>query len=133
MKTVYPVFLSNEKDGILVTIPGFEINTFGKNMAEAISMARDAIGIAGVDMQDSNECLPTSLSFEEAKKIEGESFVSLIDVDFAEYRRELESRLVKKNCTIPYWLNEKAEAAGINCSEVLREGLQSRLQSQESR
>jgi antitoxin HicB len=35
--------------------------------------------------------------------------------------------MVKKNCTIPLWLNEKAEALGINFSKVLQDALVQKL------
>lgn len=130
MKTAYPVVLILKEDGILVNIPGFDISTFGKNTLEAISMARDAIGIAGVDMQDNNECLPEPMKYEDVQAIDGSGNVTLVDVDFAQYRRDLDNRMIRKNCTIPFWLNEEAEEAGINFSEVLREALQARLQNQ---
>lgn len=41
-----------------------------------------------------------------------DEIVSLVDVDFAEYRRKNDLRTVKKNCTIPSWLNFEAEKAG---------------------
>ena len=130
MKTAYPVVLILKEDGILVNIPGFDISTFGKNTPEAISMARDAIGIAGVDMQDNNECLPEPMKYEDVQAIDGSGNVTLVDVDFAQYRRDLDNRMIRKNCTIPFWLSEEAEEAGINFSEVLREALQARLQNQ---
>ena len=32
-------------------------------------------------------------------------------------------KAVKKNCTIPYWLNVEAEKAGINYSKVLQDAI----------
>ncbi|MDA8335964.1 MAG: hypothetical protein M0Z41_13440 [Peptococcaceae bacterium] len=54
-------------------------------------------------------------------------FVSLIDADTTEYRRENDNRAVKKTLSIPSWLNAKAEKAGINFSQVLQEALKQRL------
>ena len=53
--------------------------------------------------------------------------LTLVDVDFVEYRRRNETRSVKKNCTIPYWLNVEAEKAHINVSRVLQEALMAKL------
>ena len=55
------------------------------------------------------------------------AIVSLVDVDFAEYRRKNDLRAVKKNCTIPSWLNFEAERAGVNFSAVLQAALKSEL------
>lgn len=53
--------------------------------------------------------------------------VTLVDVDFAEYRRQNDMRAVKKNCTIPSWLNAAAEKAGVNFSAVLQAALKREL------
>lgn len=44
----------------------------------------------------------------------------LVDIDFTKYRLKNDMRSVKKNCTIPSWLNFEAEKAGINFSSVLQ-------------
>ena len=59
MKNVYPIVLKKgSKDNYIVFIPDFNINTEGEDMATAIEMARDAIGIVGIDMEDEHEDLP---------------------------------------------------------------------------
>ena len=77
-------------------------------------MARDAIGIMGIDMEDDGESLPAPTPVSEIR-IDSD-IVTLVDVDFQEYRRKNDMRAVKKNCTIPSWLNFEAEKAGINFS-----------------
>lgn len=121
MKTTYPVILREVDGGFLVDIPGFEINTFGATQYEAIDMARDAIGAAGIDKIDHRESLPEPVTYKEAKNIAGEDIVSVVDIDFDQYRSEVDSRLVRKNLTIPYWMNVKAESLGLNFSLALRE------------
>lgn len=44
-------------------------------------------------------------------------------MDFDAYRRANDMRAVRKNVTIPNYLNELAVKAGINFSQVLQEGL----------
>ena len=120
MKNAYPIIITQGKEFFVVFIPDFNINTQGKDIPDAIEMARDAIGIMGIDMQDDGEALPeaSSLNDVQANATPG-SLVSLVDVDFAEYRRKNDMRAVRKNCTIPSWLNFEAEKAGVNFSAVL--------------
>ena len=54
MKKAYPVILSQGEKFIVVYIPDFEINTQGENIAEAIEMARDAIGVVGIEKMMGN-------------------------------------------------------------------------------
>lgn len=127
MKNVYPIVLKKgSKDNYIVFIPDFNINTEGEDMATAIEMARDAIGIVGIDMEDEHEDLPkpSAMATIEVSKDE---FVSLVDVDFDEYRRKNDMRTIRKNCTIPSWLNFEAEKAGINFSATLQAALKAEL------
>lgn len=128
MKSAYPVVMTQGKEFIVVFVPDFNINTQGKDITDAIEMARDAIGLMGIDMQDDGEALPeaSNLADIQAKAPSG-SIVSLVDVDFSEYRRKNDMRTVKKNCTIPSWLNFEAEKAGVNFSAVLQAALKSEL------
>ena len=127
MKTAYPIILTQGKDFIVVYVPDFNINTQGKDFANAIEMARDAIGIMGIDMQDENEQLPEPSNISDIKVNNAYDIVTLVDVDFSEYRRKNDVRAVKKNCTIPSWLNFEAEKAGVNFSAILQAALKNEL------
>ena len=48
MKTVFPIILTPADVGYVVTIPDLNINTEGSSVADAIEMARDAIGLWGI-------------------------------------------------------------------------------------
>ena len=52
MRTVYPVFFTKTNDNVLVEVPDLDILTEGKDMNEAIDMARDAIELKCVSMED---------------------------------------------------------------------------------
>lgn len=130
MKTAYPVIMTQGKKFIVVYVPDFNINTQGTDYADAIEMARDAIGIVGIDMEDENEALPKPSEISKIKPESENAVVTLVDVDFSEYRRKNDMRAVKKNCTIPSWLNFAAEKANINFSSVLQEALKERLHIQ---
>ncbi len=62
MKQVYPTFILKTDDDtenpFLVCVPDMEIFTEGDTFADAIEMARDAIGLTGISMEDNHEELP---------------------------------------------------------------------------
>ncbi|MBR1751922.1 MAG: type II toxin-antitoxin system HicB family antitoxin [Ruminococcus sp.] len=126
MKRVYPVVFIPDGEWYLVNIPDFDIQTQGKGLADAIDMARDAIELMGVELEDENETIPTPSDISTFKLKKGQ-ICTLIDCDFDEYRKMLDNRSVKKNCTLPSWLNKQAEAAHINFSAVLQEALINKL------
>lgn len=80
----------------------------------------------GIDMEDDKKALPEPSSTANFKVNENE-LVSLVDVDFSEYRRKNEMKVVKKNCTLPSWLCYEAEKANINFSQVLQAALKKEL------
>lgn len=120
-KGAYPIVLRRTDDGYYVSIPDFNIGTQGETIVEAIEMARDAIGLVGIDMEDDGKDIPDPNSVEIKK--EDEDVFTLVDVDFDEYRKKVDNKAVKKNCTIPYWLSVEADKAGINYSRVLQDAI----------
>lgn len=126
MKKVYPIILTPNNGEYLVEIPDFDIMTQGLNLANAIDMARDAICLMAIDLQKDNKPLPKVSDLSNVEVPDG-SIATLVDIDIEKYRKKLDNISIRKNCTIPNWLNEKAEKAGVNFSQVLREALESLL------
>lgn len=136
MRQVYPVIftaLNDEKDTVLIEVPDLEILTEGFGIADAVEMARDAIGLKGISYEDNGKKLPepSSLNDIDVSKgtfaEDGTGCVSLVDIDFAEYRRKVDNKTVRRNVTLPNWLNQEAEKAHINVSRVLQEALMVKL------
>lgn len=125
MKHAYPIVLTPAEHGYVVYVPDLAINTEGATIAEAIDMAADAIGLWGISAQDMGQPIPpASRSLPEHGENELAAF-ALVDFDAA--RRANEARTVRKNVTLPSYLNDLANKAGLNFSQVLQEGLRSRL------
>lgn len=127
MKNSYPIVLTPDKVGYVVYIPDFNINTEGDTLTEAIEMARDAIGLMGIDMEDDKKELPTPTPMGGVVKTTADDIVSLVDVDFTEYRRQNDMRSVRRNVTLPSWLDFEATKSGINVSALLQRALKQEL------
>lgn len=129
MKNVYPAFFTITDTIILVEVPDLEILTEGKDMKNAIEMARDAIELKCVSLEDDKKeiPLPSEIGLLDVNNgtfaEDGKTVISLVDIDSDEYRRKIDTKAVRKNVTIPSWLNYEAEHAGINISRVLQEAL----------
>ena len=126
MKNAYPIILTPDTQGYTVYIPDFDIYSQGIDLPEALDMAKDAIGLMGIDMEDDGKELPTPSIVQDVHSKTGD-IVSLVVVDFAEYRRKNEIKVVKKNCTLPSWLCYEAEKANLNFSQVLQSALKQHL------
>ncbi len=126
MKAVYPVVISKGAQYYLVSVPDLEIDTQGTDIADAIEMARDAICIWCVAEQYAGREIPPSSGINSISH-DKEDILTLVDVDIDVYRRKHEMRTIRKNLTIPSWLNEEAEKAGINFSSILQKALKEEL------
>jgi len=133
MKRAYPTILTKADDAILVEVPDLKILTEGTDVSNAIEMARDAIGVTGISMQDHGEEIPEPMACDEidiskgtfAK--DGPGILTLVDIDFDVYRRKADQKMVRRNVSLPNWLNTAANEANLNVSSVLQEALKARL------
>ena len=118
MKQVYPTFILNTNDGsahpFLVCVPDMEIFTEGDTFGDAIEMARDAIGLAGISMEENKEELPMpsdqKAAIEKVKQVTDDidfskGILTYVDVDFSEYRKKVDTKTVRRNVALPSWLN----------------------------
>jgi predicted RNase H-like HicB family nuclease len=125
MKYAYPVvFTPLSEGGYMAYAPDLEINTQGETLAEAIEMARDAISLVCVDREDDGKPLPSPS--QHVSCAEGE-LVSYVDVDLSAYRRALDKRAVRRNVSLPAWLDQAAKDAGVNVSAILVAALKNEL------
>lgn len=141
MKKAYPTFIVFDQDdstghSYLVYVPDMDLYTEGDSYENAIEMARDIISLQGIAYEDDKRELPKASSYDEARSIAEKNtdiidftkgILTLVDVDFSEYRRKMDQKSVRKNVTLPSWLNWEAEQAGLNVSRVLQEALMEKL------
>ena len=135
MIVIYPVIFTqthDEKDTVLIEIPDIKGMTEGYGMADAINMARDYIGETFYEVPDEEVTKASRISDIDIQSgtfaNEGDSIISYVDTDLDAHRRKLNNKSVRKNVSIPSWLNEAAEKAHINVSRVLQEALMERLE-----
>lgn len=88
MKNSYPVIFTKTEQEILVEVPDFEILTQGTNVSDAIEMARDAIVLKGITLENENLPIPEPSDMENISLYNstfaenGKTFLSFVDVDF---------------------------------------------------
>ena len=117
---VYPAIFSPENNTYNVTFP--EI-TFGEDIPEAVIMAQSALGLALYERTQ----MPPASSPKDIHLERDEDFVVMISLDLNEYRRKNHAKIVRKNTSIPEWLNILAEKENINFSQTLIDALKQKL------
>jgi predicted RNase H-like HicB family nuclease len=125
MKLTYPaIFYKDEETGAYAVevpdLPGCA--TGGHTLADAVLMGTDAA--SGWVLTELEEGRPTPVaSTMDAVRPEPGGFVSLLVLDMDAYAEKYGDKAVRKNLTIPAWLNTFAESNRINFSRVLQDSL----------
>ncbi|GAB1431645.1 type II toxin-antitoxin system HicB family antitoxin [Spirochaetota bacterium] len=126
MKLTYPACFypcENKKGGYTVEVPDLPgCVSEGNSLAEAIIMATDAASGWVLDELEDGHQIPQASEIEKITPDEG-GFVSMLVLDMDSYSEKYGSKAVRKNLTIPAWLNTFAEANHINFSQILQESL----------
>ena len=127
-KYSYPAVFTPEENGAYsIDFPDLEgCYTCGDNLADAIMMAEDVLAFVLYDYEKDNRVIPTPSTADKIPLEPGE-FINYIACDTLAYRKMHSNKAIKKTLSIPEWLNEAAETAGINFSRTLQEALMKQL------
>ncbi len=130
MKLVYPAIFSplEENEGYCVTFPDLPgAVTQGDSLEKAIEMAVDcASGWILDELEDGNP-IPKATKLKEVKCDSAEDFANLVVLDMDSYAEKYGNKAVRKNCTLPAWLNTVAERNNVNFSAILQDALIQKL------
>lgn len=121
---VYPAIFTYE-DGyeIAVTFPDFPgCATSGEDDADALNMAKDALGGRLWCLEADGEEIPASTPLREVEAAENEQAV-LVEVFMPSIRMAQENKAVNRTVTLPAWLNAAALEKNVNFSQVLQTAL----------
>lgn len=127
-KYAYPTVFTKEENGqYSVVFKDLEgCYTCGDNMEQAIEMAEDALALVLYGYEIEGKEIPNPSSRDTIEIQPGE-FINDIRCDTLAYRKMYNNKSIRKNVTLPEWLNEEAEALKINFSQVLQDALMQKL------
>ena len=125
MKLIYPAcfYIDDETGAYAVEVPDLPgCATGGDTLADAILMGIDAAsGWVLTELEDGKPIPPSSPI--DSIHPESNGFVSMLVLDMDAYTEKYGSKAVRKNLTIPAWLNTFAEAHNVNFSQILQDAL----------
>ena len=124
MKLTYlAYFYKDDNNGFAVVVPDLPgCVSGGDTLADAILMATDAACGWILDELEDGKKIPPASSFDDLRP-DADSFVSMLVLDMDTYAEKYGNKAVRKNLTIPAWLNTFAETNNVNFSQVLQDSL----------
>lgn len=134
MKLAYPIILipwEEPKGGYTVEVPDLPgCVTGGDTLAEALFMAEDAASGWVLTELEAGRPAPKASNPADIHPDETAAIVSTVALDMDAYAAKYGNKAVRKNITIPAWLDTWAAQTGINYSGTLRQALETMYQQQ---
>ena len=123
MQLTYPAIIYKGEGGYSVEVPDLPgCTSGGASLAEAILRGVDAAsGWVLTELEDGKPAPKASPV--DSIHPEAGGFISVLVLDMDTYTEKYGDKAVRKNLTIPAWLNTFAESKKINFSQVLQDSL----------
>lgn len=128
MKYTYTAVFTDKNGKIYARVPDLDgCITTGSDLADAIEQMEDAMAAWLCVAEDEHLPIPESTPQHNIQHTKNDN-ISLIKVDTYKYRAATDTKVVRKNVSIPAWLASAAENAHLNFSQELQSALKQRLQ-----
>ena len=123
MKYIYPAIFTEEEDGILVDFPDLpNCYTDGANLEEAFENAEDALALALWHLEEECADIPVP-SAPATLTVPKSASGALVRTDTLPVRQMNDMRTVRKNVTLPGWMDTLAREHNINFSKLLQNAI----------
>ena len=122
MKYIYPAVFTPDGDGFLVDFPDLpECYTDGNDMAEAFDNAEDALSLYLWDLEKNSLPIPPPSKPADLKADAGT--IALIKADTLPVWKLNDKRSIRKNITIPGWMDAIVQKHNGNFSQLLQNAI----------
>ena len=123
MKYIYPAIFTPEADGISVDFPDLPgCYTDGATVEEAFENAEDALSLMLWHLEKEKQTPPAPTPPTALRATPGAS-IALVKADTLPVRKLNDSRTVRKNITLPGWMDTLAKEHHINFSRLLQNAI----------
>lgn len=124
---IYPAVFTYQPEGIGITFPDLP-GCFSEGVTDndAFQNATEALELHLWSMEQDHDEIPTPTPIQ-AIQLEENEVVVLIRANMRLTRMDMSERAVRKMVTLPRWLNNEAEAQGVNFSQILQAALKDYL------
>lgn len=126
-KFYYPALFLTEDDGITVTFPDFDyLVTCGTTWREASEKAEECLGIGIRDSLEEGKEIPSPTEMNQVEVGSGQN-LAIVSVDMDKWMEDYDQKAVRRNITLPKWLDTMAKKKDINVSGICQEAIMKEL------
>lgn len=126
---IYPVVAEKAEDGgfgmYFPDFPGTAIVSV--DIADGIRRAKEMLANLVLEREEQGKQLPNPSDPENIQLLDNSDRIVFVEVYMPPYRNESANKAVTKNCTLPKWLRDAGEEAGLNFSQILQVSIKEAL------
>lgn len=126
---IYPIVVEKADDGGLgmyfPDFPGTAILSI--NIADGIRKAKEMLVDLVLEKEEQDQPLPIPSAPENIALLDVNDRIVFVEVYMPPFRNEAANKAVTKNCTLPKWLRDAGEEAGLNFSQLLQSSIKEAL------
>jgi len=126
---IYPIVVEKSDDGGLgmyfPDFPGTAILSI--DITDGIRKAKEMLVDLVLEKEEQGQPLPIPSAPENIALLDANDRIVFVEIYMPPYRNEAANKAVTKNCTLPKWLRDVGEEAGLNFSQLLQASIKDAL------
>jgi len=125
---VYPIVVEKTESNLSMFFPDFPGTAVtATDLLEGLARAKEILASRALELEEAGTPYPESSSPESIVLEDASDRIVFVEVYLPPYRDDAANKSVTKNCTLPKWLRDAGDRAGLNYSLILQNGLKEAL------
>ncbi|MFS1519668.1 type II toxin-antitoxin system HicB family antitoxin [Bacillus sp. SCS-151] len=126
---IYPIVVEKAEDGGLgMYFPDFlGTGILAKDLIDGIQKAKEMLSNLVIGLEEQGKGIPNPSDPASIDLLDESDRIVFIEIYMPPYRDEAANKSVTKNCTLPKWLRDAGEEAGLNFSHLLQASIKEAL------
>lgn len=125
---MYPVVVEKTETNLSMYFPDFPGTAItSDDLIEGLARAKELLAARAIELEESGRSMPAPSAPEDIELFDPSDRIVFVEIFMPPYRDDAANKSVTKNCTLPKWLRDAGDRAGVNYSMILQSGLKEAL------
>lgn len=125
---IYPLVVEKTAINLSMYFPDFPGTAVSSvELIDGLTRAKEMLAARVMELEERGEPLPTPSGPDSIELFDVNDRIVFVEVFMPPYRDAAANKAVTKNCTLPKWLRDAGDQAGVNYSLILQNGLKEAL------
>ena len=125
---IYPLVVEKADTNLSMYFPDFPGTAVcSVELIDGLTRAKEMLSIRVMELEERREPVPPPSGPDSIELYDVSDRIVFVEVFMPPYRDAAANKAVTKNCTLPKWLRDAGDQAGVNYSLILQNGLKEAL------